>query len=198
MYYLFCQVYRGDRSCVYGDEEHAERVEGLLEEFDRTRERVLATAKRAVEEANRILALEHRDPTNALSARELEEANAKREFVKEDCETMPLPDLADRAKAALTAGDKARIFLYALRPRASPARERTPRARGEYRPERTCPYPGRPEGGAKTLRSEGSDRCLGERILHRGPGRAPGPLRVITFLLQIRRLFEWAIVDSNH
>jgi hypothetical protein len=53
MYYLFCQVYRGDRSCVYGDEEHAERVEGLLEEFDRTRERVLTAAERAVEEANR-------------------------------------------------------------------------------------------------------------------------------------------------
>ena len=63
---------------MYGDEKHAERVEGLFEEFDQTRERVLATAERAVEEANWLLALEHRDPTNALSAGELEEANAKR------------------------------------------------------------------------------------------------------------------------
>jgi hypothetical protein len=157
MYYLFCQVYRCDGSCVYGDEKHAERVEGLLEEFDRTRERVLATAERAVEEANRILALEHRDPTNALSAGELEEANAKREFVKEDCETMPLPDLADRARAALAAGDKRLIVLEQL----------------------LVP-------------------CVAARLLHRGPRRAPGPLREITFLLQIRRLFEWAIVDLNH
>ena len=55
-----------------------------------------------MQQAKRTLALEHRDPTNALSARDLKEANAKkREFVKEDCETMPLPDVTDRAKAAL-------------------------------------------------------------------------------------------------
>jgi hypothetical protein len=55
-----------------------------------------------VEQAKRTLALEYRDPTNALSARDLKEANAKkREFVKEDCETMPLPDVTDRARAAL-------------------------------------------------------------------------------------------------
>jgi hypothetical protein len=75
---------------------------GLLEEFDRTRERVLAASERAVEQAKRTLALKYRDPTNALSARDLKEANAKkREFVKEDCETMPIPDVTDRARVAL-------------------------------------------------------------------------------------------------
>jgi len=70
-----------------------------------------------VEEAKRTLSLKHRDPTIALSAGDLREANAKREFVKEDCETMPLADVTDRARAALAAGDKTGISST----RATPA-----------------------------------------------------------------------------
>ena len=67
--------------------------------------------------------------------------------------------------------------LRAVRPRASPARERMPRARSEHRPGRTRPDPGRaregpvrPEGGAETLRGKGSDRRLGE-----AEGARPAP-----------------------
>lgn len=107
------QLYREDGERIYSDEEHARRVEGLLQEFDQAKSQAEAEADRAVESANKTLQLEHRDPTDVLTAEELARANARRAFVAEDAEALPLSELTDRVRAATVAGDKATAFLYA-------------------------------------------------------------------------------------
>jgi len=52
------------------------------------------------------------DPTDALVGPQLENADAKRIFVKEDCETLPMPDLGRRLRGVLESGKKESIWLH--------------------------------------------------------------------------------------
>lgn len=47
-----------------------------------------------------------------LSAEELSAASAAREFVKEDCATLPPAQLRDRMRAAVLAGDRSAMYLW--------------------------------------------------------------------------------------
>lgn len=107
------QLYREDGERIYSEEEHARRVEDLLQEFDQAKSRAEAEADRAVESANKTLQLEHRDPADVLTTEELARANARRAFVAEDAEALPLSELTNRMRAAVAAGEKATAFLYA-------------------------------------------------------------------------------------
>jgi hypothetical protein len=98
---------------LYSDEEHERRYDALLAEFDREKDSVVAEADRAIEKAERTLALEHRDLSDSLTTAELERANAKKSYVEDDVRTLPLETLLKRVKAAQTADDKPTMFLYA-------------------------------------------------------------------------------------
>lgn len=105
---------RSDGTRKYGDAEHTERVQALLATFDRTGEAAVQHADTVIAESERTVhALAHNDPTDRLSADDLAKASAKRAFVAEDAERLPLGDLAARCTVALAAGDTATIFLLA-------------------------------------------------------------------------------------
>ena len=52
------------------------------------------------------------DPTSALSAAELQDANARAQWVKEDCESLSLGDLAERLRAVHAGGSKSSTWLH--------------------------------------------------------------------------------------
>ena len=91
---------------LYSDEEHERRLETLLEDFDREKDSV-------VSEADRTIALEHRDLSDSLTTEELERANAKRAYVEDDVWNLTPEILIKRARAAQAAGDRPSMFLYA-------------------------------------------------------------------------------------
>jgi hypothetical protein len=108
------KLYRPDGSTVYAQEEHAERVAEIAEGVARVTEEVRADADRIVEEKRADLdAIVYADPTEALTPEELEEANARARFVREDCEAMAPGELARRIRGVSAGGDKATAWLYA-------------------------------------------------------------------------------------
>lgn len=103
---------RPDGTRKYGDEEHTEHVQALLAAFDRTGEAAVQHADAVIAESERTVhALAHGDPTDRLGADDLARANAKALFVREDCETLPLSEIAERCKVALASTDTAATFL---------------------------------------------------------------------------------------
>jgi len=106
-------LYRPDGSKMFGEEEHAERSAGIAEGVARVAGEVRAGADRIVEETRADLdAILYADPTEDLSAEELERANARARFVREDCETLEPDELARRIRGVLAGGDKAMTWLY--------------------------------------------------------------------------------------
>jgi len=80
---------------------------------------VEAAVKRAIEVADDVIAeteaarlLPHQDPTAALSAAELDDANRRQRWIVEDCAALPLPDLVERLRAVQAGGNKASIWLH--------------------------------------------------------------------------------------
>jgi hypothetical protein len=106
-------LYTEEGQRLYSDEEHERRYEALLAEFDREKDSVVAEADRTIEQAERTLALEHRDLADSLTTEELERANAKRVYVDDDVWNLPLEALVKRVEAAQAVGDKPTMFLYA-------------------------------------------------------------------------------------
>jgi len=106
-------LYTEEGHKVYSDEEHERRHDALLAEFDREKDSAVAEADRAIERAERTLALEHHDLSDSLTTTELERANAKKSYVEDDVWNLPPEALAKRVRAAQTAGDKPTMFLYA-------------------------------------------------------------------------------------
>ena len=92
-----------DGHCIYTDDEHERR------EAELRATRAAADALRSAE-ADRER-LEHRDPLDMLTPAELDRATARREFVREDAERLPIGELAARLRAALDAGDRPMLFL---------------------------------------------------------------------------------------
>ncbi len=108
------KLLRPDGTRRYGDEEHAERVAALLADFDTTAQAAHDHAETTIADAERTLhTLEHGDPVDRLTPDELTRANAKALFVREDAETLPLPELAERCRVALAGSDRAAQLLHA-------------------------------------------------------------------------------------
>jgi hypothetical protein len=108
------KLYKPDGSKLYSDAEHAERMEAIAGEVARE-------AKEADEEAGRIAAAKeeelyryrHGCPTEDLLEQQLEAANARRVFVQEDCEELPLEELTKRLRGLLAGAKKETVWLYA-------------------------------------------------------------------------------------
>lgn len=81
------KLYRKDGSKVYGDAEHAERMDALTADL---REKVEAVAEEASKDAEghdrEALALSYTDPTKGLTTTDRERLSASMPLVKEDCE----------------------------------------------------------------------------------------------------------------
>lgn len=92
---------------------HEEKLTRLLTPVE-------AAVQRAVEAADTVIAdVEARrlapfaDPTAALSPAELDDANRRAAFVKEDCvSSLPLPELVERLRAVEAGGVKSSIWLH--------------------------------------------------------------------------------------
>jgi hypothetical protein len=109
------QLYRGDGTKLYSDEEHAEREADIRRRFRAAMDEVdgkIETKVAAAEES--LLVAENADPTDALTSEELASANARRPFVSDEVFTLPLDKLEARCRAVLAQGDRPAMFLYAL------------------------------------------------------------------------------------
>jgi len=97
---------------IYAD--HDAREAAALAPLDAIVARAEELADTTIREAEAAIdAEEHGDPTARLSAAELERANARAAFTKEDCDLLPMPALLARLKTALAGDDRAALYLLA-------------------------------------------------------------------------------------
>lgn len=107
---------RPDRTRRYSDTEHAEREVALREERDAAVRGAAAIAVAAGAEARDALArLIPADPMTLLSPSDMEKANGLALFIREDCEALPLAELAARLDAAQGQVAKVLHWRYAER-----------------------------------------------------------------------------------
>lgn len=108
------RLFRTDGSKVFGEEEHRERLGDMVSGL---REKVAAVATEAAADAEgyerEALALTYVDPASQVSASERGRLESSRAFVKEDCEAMAVPALAERIAAVSAGSDKAAKVLHA-------------------------------------------------------------------------------------
>ena len=98
---------------LYTDDEHERRESELRATRDAAIAAAEAAAAQLMREAETALAvLDHRDPIDALAPAELEKASARRVFVAEDAERLPLGELTARLRGALDADDRALLYLW--------------------------------------------------------------------------------------
>jgi hypothetical protein len=106
---------RSDGSRVYGDAEHAEREQAIVEKaratFDANIARYAAKAEADAADIQKQVVLLDRDPFDGLKPEEQQRASLRREFVKEDALTLPAHELAKQVQAALAGTDKAQLYL---------------------------------------------------------------------------------------
>ena len=120
-------LFNKDGRRLYSDEEHQRRMEVIAEEIGRAAAEVDEGAAKLIEdkehELDRYL---YNDPTDELLGEQLESANLRRHFVKEDCEEMLLEELVKRCRGVLADNTQEMIWLYARngRRRATQALEK--------------------------------------------------------------------------
>ena len=107
------KLYRsGDGQPVYAPEEHQQRLDGLLADYDSVGADVKATAEEAIAAGRQELAkLDGASPLDRLTAEEQQAASTRALFVREDCETLPLSQLTARVRAVLASGDRVDSYL---------------------------------------------------------------------------------------
>lgn len=106
------KLYRPDGAQVYGDAEHNERLQTLLQPLTEAAKHVEATATAALEAAKAAKALEHSDPLSSLTNDELQRASGLKPFVDEFVANTPLEKVAARLNAILATGNRAEIAVY--------------------------------------------------------------------------------------
>jgi hypothetical protein len=108
------ELYRTDGSKRFSDDEHKERETTLKREFNAALDSIEADIEQRIATSEeKLLSLENADPTDSLTNEELARANAKRDFVADDCFNLPLKQLEKRCRSVLASGDRPTIFLYA-------------------------------------------------------------------------------------
>jgi len=106
-------LYRPDGTMKYSEAEHNELLITLTERLHGVAERAHDAAEAEIATVQRLEEARHDDPVAHLSASELATANARALFVREDCEKLPLRELATRLRGIAAAGaDKATAFVW--------------------------------------------------------------------------------------
>jgi hypothetical protein len=104
-------------------DEHQRQVAALQAELQSVVDAEVTTAESTIKDLQaKITAIQARSSLDALSQAELQRANDRAQFVREDLAGMPLDTLANRLKTMLVQGDKSDLFLCA---RYLPARLET-------------------------------------------------------------------------
>ena len=92
--------------------QHESELARLLVGVESSVEKAVAVADRVSAEVEAARLAPFSDPTSALSAADLADANLRRVFVEEDVSTLPLGDLAERLRAVASASSKASRWLH--------------------------------------------------------------------------------------
>ena len=84
----------------------------LLESVEWAVERATTLSDKVTAEVEAARLAPHADPTGSLSAAELQDANLRAQWIREDCETLPLGDLVERLRAVHASGSKSSTWLH--------------------------------------------------------------------------------------
>lgn len=108
------RLFRADGSKVYGEEEHAERLDRLTTDLQEKAETVAREAEEDVAGYEReALALSYTDPSEMVPASDRGRLEASRAFVKEDSEALDAPALTKRLEAVAAGEDRVSKILHA-------------------------------------------------------------------------------------
>ena len=91
---------------------HESELARLLVGVEASVEKAVAVADRVSAEVEAQRLAPYADPTSALSAADLQDANLRAPWVREDCETLPLGDLVERLRAVHASGSKSSTWLH--------------------------------------------------------------------------------------
>ena len=109
----YARLFASDnRTPISGPDLHARQVAAIVAPLEREVERAAALADRVVSEVEAARLAPYADPTSALSAADLADANLRSRWVAEDCSELPLSDLAERLRAVHASGNRASIWLH--------------------------------------------------------------------------------------
>ena len=97
---------------IYPPDVHTAKVAKLLESVEWAVERATTLADKVTADIEAQRLQPFSDPTSALSAADLQDANARAPWVREDCETLPLDDLTQRLRAVHASGSKSSTWLH--------------------------------------------------------------------------------------
>ena len=107
------RLFRDDGSPRYSEAEHAERLGALLTTLDTSLADVTKSAEAAIARGQaELVKLEGRDPLDRLSPTGQAQAAARREFVREDAERLPLARIVEVVNAAMVSGDLPILVLW--------------------------------------------------------------------------------------
>ena len=100
------------RTPIYPPDVHTAKVAKLLESVEWAVERATTLSDKVTADIEAQRLQPFSDPTSALSAADLQDANLRAPWVKEDCESLPLGDLVERLRAVHASGSKSSIWLH--------------------------------------------------------------------------------------
>ena len=105
-------IYTHDGHRINPPGKHETELARLSAGVESSVEKALALADRTVAEVEAARLAPHADPTGQLSPADLADANLRAVWVREDCETLPLGDLAERLRAVHASGSKSSTWLH--------------------------------------------------------------------------------------
>ena len=187
---------------LYADDEHARREA----ELRATRDAAIAAAEAAATDALRSAEadrerLEHRDLLDTLTPAELDRATVRREFVREDCERLPIEELAARLRAALDTGDRPMLFLLVRygtqRAEAEAERGHSVRSHAGL----IALHDALREAGARFTDADAQRRATARheqaRAFHRAVAETVRPVRVAEMVGQMRASGRYGILATE-
>ena len=105
-------LYTHDGHKINPPGKHESELARLLVGLETSVDKAVAVADRVSAEVESQRLAPFSDPTSALSAADLQDANARAPWIREDCETLPLGDLVERLKAVAGASSKSSRWLH--------------------------------------------------------------------------------------
>lgn len=100
------------RTPIYAEPVHAAKLATALESVQWATDKAVQVADKVTAAVESMRLAPFSDPTSQLSAADLADANLRAQWVKEDCETLPLGDLVERLRAVHASGSKSSTWLH--------------------------------------------------------------------------------------
>ena len=115
------EKYNGDRLALFAHDgktpidppaTFAMKQAKLLESVEWATDKAVQVADKAAADIEAQRLQPFSDPTSALSAADLADANLRSQWIREDCQELSLPDLAERLRAVHASGNKSSVWLH--------------------------------------------------------------------------------------